>query len=137
MVWSKLLDFMMPSDPEVSEFRPLASESDWSDARAQSDDTPVLIFKHSTACPVSARAQREMQDVAAEPEAPPVYRLVVQKSRALSNRIAQALDIRHETPQVIVLRSGVPVFDTSHSRVRADTLREVLAEQASAEDASA
>ena len=131
MVWSKLLDFMTPSNPEVTAFHTLASASDWSDARAQSEEVPVILFKHSAACPVSARAQREMHDVADNPEAPPVYRLVVQESRSLSDRIAETLDIRHETPQVIVLHDGVPVFDTSHSRVRASTVRDVLAEHAS------
>jgi bacillithiol system protein YtxJ len=56
----------------------------------------------------------------------PVYKLVVQKSRALSNEIAEALGVQHETPQAIVLDQKEPVFDTSHFDVTADTVREAL-----------
>ena len=44
---------------------------------------PVLIFKHSTTCPISASAYKEMSRVASE-----VALVVVQQARALSNDIA-------------------------------------------------
>jgi len=115
--------------PDVS-FRSLASEDDWTEAQAQSEKQPVLLFKHSNACPVSAKANREMEDVAAEGTLP-VYKLVVQKSRGVSNAIAEALDIRHETPQVIVLDDRTAVFDTSHFDVTADNVRNAVPSAAS------
>ena len=111
----------MSADP----FRSLASDADWTDARARSEEQPVLLFKHSAACSVSGIADREMQQLA-EDEDLLVYKLVVQESRALSDEIADALGVRHETPQVIVLDKRDPVFDTSHFNVTADTLREAV-----------
>lgn len=113
-------------------FRSLASESDWADARAQSEEQPVLLFKHSNACPVSAKADGEMQELAAD-AALPVYKLVVQNSRALSDEIAEALDVRHETPQAIVLDDRTATFDTSHFDVTVDTLRDAASSAASSE----
>jgi len=108
------------SDPP---FRALSSDDDWADARAQSEEQPVLLFKHSNACPVSAEADREMRELAAD-EPVPVYKLVVQNSRALSDEIAEALDVRHETPQAIVLEDCAATFDTSHFDVTVDNLRD-------------
>jgi bacillithiol system protein YtxJ len=106
-------------------FHSLDSESAWTAALEHSDDTPVLIYKHSSTCPVSAKAQTEVKEVQTE-AALPVYRVVVQEHRAVSNTIEDALGIRHETPQVILLHKQEPVFDTSHFDVTADTLRDEL-----------
>jgi len=111
----------MPDDP----FQPLSSTADWTDARSRSEEQPVLLFKHSSACPVSGSADQEMQTLAEETNLP-VYKLVVQRSRALSDEIAETLGVRHETPQAIVLDQKEPVFDTSHFDVTADTVREAL-----------
>jgi bacillithiol system protein YtxJ len=111
-------------------FRSLTSEPDWADARAESEKQPVLLFKHSNACPVSAKADGEMQTLAADGTLP-VYKLVVQKSRAVSNAIADALDIRHETPQAIVLDDRTATFDTSHFDVTAENLRDAVPSAAS------
>lgn len=104
---------------------PLDSDADWDDALAQSEQTPVLVFKHSSACPVSGKAHTEMTQLA-EDEDVPVYKVVVQENRSVSDTIETDLDIRHETPQVILLHDASPVFDTSHFNVTADTLREEL-----------
>lgn len=106
-------------------FHTLASDADWSAALKRSDDTPVLIFKHSSACSVSAKAQGELESLAEEADAP-VCRVVVQKHRAVSNTIEDALGIRHETPQAILLHEQTPVFDTSHFDVTEETLRQEL-----------
>ncbi len=106
-------------------FRPLASEADWTKAQSRSKEEPVLLFKHSAACPVSGSADQEMRQLA-EDEDLPIYKLVVQESRTLSDEIADALGVRHETPQAIVLDETDPVFNTSHFDVTADTLREAV-----------
>lgn len=116
----------MPDTP----FRSLASEDDWAEARAQSEEQPVLLFKHSSACPVSAKAKREMKELAAE-RTLPVYKLVVQENRGVSNAIAEALDIRHETPQAIVLDDHAAIFDTSHFDVTVENLRNAVPSAAS------
>lgn len=105
-------------------FRSLDALDDWTAAREASSSQPVVIFKHSSICPTSARANDEMQSLSNADV--PVYRVVVQEARDVSDAIADDLDIRHETPQVIVLSGGSPVFDTSHHRVREEAVREAL-----------
>jgi len=103
----------------------LSTNDDWEDALAHSERTPVLVFKHSSSCPVSGKADTEITEFAQEEEVP-VYRVVVQDNRPVSDVIEDDLDVRHETPQAILLHEGASVFDTSHFNVTADTLRDEL-----------
>jgi bacillithiol system protein YtxJ len=108
-----------------SPFRPLTSDKDWQDALDESERSAVLVFKHSSSCPVSGKAHGEMTELAEEEDVP-VYAVVVQENRSVSDQIEEELDVRHETPQAILLDDHSPVFDTSHFNVTADTLREEL-----------
>lgn len=94
-------------------------------AFAASRSTPVIIFKHSTACGVSARALTEFQTfLAAAPEGVGYYQVDVLESRAASDRIEELSGVRHESPQVLLLRESKCVWDADHGRIRADALRE-------------
>ena len=106
-------------------FIKLDTQDVFQQALQRSEETPVVLYKHSVTCPVSAAANREMEHFADAEEAP-VFKLVVQKSRDLSAEIEAALDVRHETPQAIVLVHGQSVFNASHHRVKAEALREAL-----------
>ena len=87
-----------------------------------SKQKPVIVFKHSTACSISSRAYREMEKVQAD-----VNILVVQSSRDVSRELANLTGVRHETPQVIVLRDGKAVWNASHFDVQAGAVDEALA----------
>lgn len=56
----------------------------------------------------------------------PIYKVVVQESRPVSDEIADTLDLRHETPQAILLHEKEPVFEASHFDVTVDALQEAL-----------
>lgn len=106
-------------------FHDLTSDGDWDDVLTQSKDHPVLVFKHSSTCPVSGKAHTEMTELAEEQDVP-IYQVVVQENRSISDRIEADLDVTHETPQAILLQDASPVFDTSHFNVTAETLGEEL-----------
>jgi monothiol bacilliredoxin len=56
-----------------------------------------------------------------------VFLIDVLAQRPLSRRIAATLGIQHESPQVIVLRNGKPVWHASHYEVTADALAKEIA----------
>ncbi|MDQ3255344.1 MAG: bacillithiol system redox-active protein YtxJ [Acidobacteriota bacterium] len=90
---------------------------------------PVVLFKHSTACPISSAAYREMERVGAE-----VGLVVVQRARSVSREVAERTGVRHESPQVFVLRDGAVVWTASHYDVTADAVKQAVSEhQGSAE----
>ncbi|MBO6576225.1 MAG: bacillithiol system redox-active protein YtxJ [Rhodothermales bacterium] len=91
----------------------------------QSETQPVLLFKHSAYCGVSFFARREIEEVAEAGDVS-VFEVVVQRARPVSNRIARDLGIRHESPQVILVRDHAAIWDASHGRVLAESIREAL-----------
>lgn len=87
----------------------------------KSKERPVVIFKHSLTCPISARAYDQMSEVHGE-----VALLEIQKNTELSREIQNRLGVAHESPQVIVLRNGQVVWDASHFDVTAAAVAEAV-----------
>ena len=86
-----------------------------------SNARPVVVFKHSNSCPISAAAYREMQQLENE-----VLLVEVQSAREVSRELASRTGIRHESPQVIVFRNGKAVWNASHYSVNAREVKMVL-----------
>lgn len=93
----------------------------------QSQAQPVLLFKHSYTCGVSAEALDELITHLSEENATVQYAMVtVQTHRDVSNAVSTKLGIRHETPQALLVRHGRVVWSASHFRVNADSLNQAL-----------
>ena len=91
---------------------------------SRSNERPVVIFKHSISCPISAAAYQEMcliEDVAL---------VEVQTARELSNEIEQRTGVCHESPQVLVLRNGKVVWEATHWDVKEVQVTRALEENA-------
>ncbi len=73
-----------------------------------------LVYKHSTTCPVSARAAREVRAIETELT---VYWINVREQRDLSNWVADTYHVRHESPQLILIRAGKADKVWSHYEV--------------------
>lgn len=89
----------------------------------RSKERPVVIFKHSLTCPISAGAYDQMAEFAGE-----VALVEVQQARELSTEIENRLGLAHESPQVIVLRNGQVVWNASHFKITADAVTEAVRE---------
>ena len=87
---------------------------------AASHARPVALLKHSALCFGSMRGRAAFEQLDGEL---PLYTVVVQRARAVSNWLEQRLGVRHETPQAIVLKDGRPVLVQSHGHIRPDDLR--------------
>ena len=74
-----------------------------------SNENPVIIFKHSTTCPISSGVYQMVSQVDAD-----IYIVVVQRARNVSNYIAEKTGVRHESPQAFVIKDGKPVYHASH-----------------------
>jgi bacillithiol system protein YtxJ len=94
---------------------------------AASDDKPVLLFKHSTACNISAmmlsRFEKNWQTDAGSCTC--VY-LDLRAHRDVSNAIAQKTGVFHESPQAILLKNHQAVYDASHGDIDASYIQTLL-----------
>jgi bacillithiol system protein YtxJ len=94
---------------------------------ALSAHQPVLLFKHSYACGVSAEALDELVAHLNERDhATPVAMVTVQTHRQVSNEVTARLGIRHETPQALLVRNGKVVWSASHFRVTSRAVDEAI-----------
>jgi bacillithiol system protein YtxJ len=92
----------------------------------KSDTKPVLIFKHSTQCPISAAAFDEFNTFARRAGDVPCGLLLVIENRSLSQAVATELGIRHESPQAIVVSKRKPTWNASHFAITSDALNQAL-----------
>ena len=95
---------------------------------SESEQRPLLLFKHSYTCGISAEALDELlAHLDGDKAASARYALVtVQTHREVSNAVARKLGVRHETPQALLVRDGQVVWTASHFRVTANAMLEAI-----------
>lgn len=91
-----------------------------------SADKPVLIFKHSTRCSVSRMVLRQFENEFDKEEKITPYFLDLLEHRNVSNEIADRFGVIHQSPQVIVVKDGKAIYNTSHSDIEAVKLDEFI-----------
>ncbi|MFL6212176.1 MAG: bacillithiol system redox-active protein YtxJ [Pyrinomonadaceae bacterium] len=115
---------MSQASPQESNFVPVEDRAALDELLARSHESPVILFKHSLTCPISARAYREMQQFAGE-----VALVVVQRAREVSRAVETVTGVQHESPQAIILRNGRPAWSASHFDITADAVAQAAREQ--------
>ncbi len=104
-------------------FMKLKDSKSFEELVSRSQESPVVVFKHSTTCPISAAAYEQMSHFDGE-----VALVDVQSAREVSREIEKKTGIPHESPQVLVLRSGKVILNASHWKVKADAVAEAIRE---------
>lgn len=105
----------------------LDSEHAFETALQRSHEQPIVIFKHSTRCPVSSMALRmferdwDLPSGSIEP-----YFLDLIRYRDVSGRIASELAVDHESPQLILVVNRRAVYDASHNMISVEQLKNHL-----------
>lgn len=85
----------------------------------KSEEQAQLIYKHSHRCSVSLMAKEELEEIAEELSSrSDLYMVDVIGRREVSNAIASKLNVRHESPQVIILKDREVVWKGSHWDVK-------------------
>jgi bacillithiol system protein YtxJ len=104
----------------------LLKQEDLEQLLDRSKTNPILIFKHSTQCPISAEAYEEFVRFTTDnPDVPSGLVLVIEH-RAISDAIESTLHVRHASPQAIVVENGQQRSTASHWAITADALRQAV-----------
>lgn len=83
-----------------------------------------ILFKHSIRCPVSAMAKRNLEyDKDLIPEDTVIYYLDLITYREISNSIAEMWEIKHESPQLLIVQGNKCLYNVSHSDIE---MRDIL-----------
>jgi bacillithiol system protein YtxJ len=112
---------------DLKRWRLIESVSDLVKAIELSEETPVLLFKHSTRCSISSMAlstfNREWQ---LSEEQCPIYYIDLLKYREVSNEVARLTGVVHQSPQAIVMKGGSVIYFASHGAIDAESVENLV-----------
>lgn len=116
------------NDHKKMDWNQLTSEEQLEQIKKESESQPVLIFKHSTTCPISSTAMNRMQRNWKPEEVGDLklYYLDLLQYRNISNAVAMTFGVEHESPQVLLIKNGESVYNESHFGISFDDLKTVL-----------
>lgn len=105
--------------PEQKSFwKKIQSEEDLAKAIENSYHNKIAIFKHSTSCFISKTVLRnfesEVNEFGTDVD---LYFLDLLAYRPISNKIAEDLDVNHQSPQLIVIENGKAINNASHQSI--------------------
>ncbi|NNF05741.1 MAG: bacillithiol system redox-active protein YtxJ [Candidatus Eisenbacteria bacterium] len=87
----------------------------------------AVIFKHSNRCSISSNAHREVSKYLKDHPESEIFLIDVVAQRPLSNAVADHLGVRHESPQILLLKNGSVAWHISHFDITAKALQNELA----------
>ena len=92
--------------------------------KKESGTSPVLIFKHSTRCSISATALARLERnwKSENPTGMKAYYLDLISFRPVSNKIQEEFHIEHQSPQALLIKDGQCVYDASHMAISLDEI---------------
>lgn len=92
----------------------------------KSKDRPQVIYKHSNTCGISSVVLKMFTDSYELDTDCDLYFLTIQSHRDISNEIEHRFGVRHESPQLLVVKNGEVSFHTSHGAIADSNLKEKL-----------
>lgn len=108
------------------EWKQLESEDQLMQIALQSQQTPVLLFKHSTRCYISKTVLKNFENSYVDIDGIPAYFLDLITYRSVSNKIAEEFKVEHQSPQLIALYKDQVIYHASHSDIDADQVTKAV-----------
>ncbi|GGD64172.1 bacillithiol system redox-active protein YtxJ [Paenibacillus nasutitermitis] len=112
----------------MPQYNEITTIEEWNSALEGSSNRPLVVFKHSTTCPVSSNAYEEFNKyLENNPETNADYVLVkVIESRPVSNQIAEDVSVKHESPQIIMIKNKEKYWSATHWAITEAHMRAVM-----------
>ena len=85
----------------------------------------TFVFKHSTRCSFSASIFQKVNEFSKK-TGTKINLVLVIEDRSLSNKIEEVTEVRHESPQMFIVKGGNVVDSASHTRIDAQYLNNFL-----------
>jgi bacillithiol system protein YtxJ len=106
-------------------WKELTTEEALKEAVRLSFENKILIFKHSTRCPVSYRVLERLESEwdGKDLQNIDLYFLDLLKYRSLSNKIAKEFKVLHQSPQVLLIDKGECIYADSHNYISFDEIK--------------
>jgi bacillithiol system protein YtxJ len=97
---------------------PLTSIDQLEEIKELSKTESVFVFKHSTRCGISRIVIKQFERLFTEEHKKlKVYYLDLLNYRNVSNEVGDYFQVIHQSPQLLVIKNGVSIFDVSHNDI--------------------
>ncbi|QBA64353.1 bacillithiol system redox-active protein YtxJ [Muriicola soli] len=125
--WWKGTDEKESEQLDKAKWNPLETESQLEEIIHRSGERTQIIFKNSTSCGISGMVKRSFEaNYPLRPGQAELHLLHVQYNRELSHAIAREFEVRHESPQLLVIKNGNVVKHASHGSINDVSLEDYL-----------
>ncbi|WP_104811972.1 bacillithiol system redox-active protein YtxJ [Aureitalea marina] len=91
-----------------------------------SQEKPVVLFKHSTRCGISRMALNQFERSFSPEKNYGLFYLNLIAHRDISNLVASRFQVYHESPQVLVIHQGKTIYHASHGQIMGDHIAELV-----------
>lgn len=99
-------------------FKEITGSQELAQILEESCQRQIILFKHSTTCPTSSRAWQEVQNFIQESSDEVLVGMIkVIESRPVSNQVTEELGLKHQSPQVLLVRERKVLWHASHQEV--------------------
>ncbi len=93
----------------------LKTIKEWNALLENSDGQPLLLFKLSVTSLSSVTAKKEMESLVTEL---PIYVVIVQMDKKISNAVEADTGVKHETPQVLIIKDKKAIWQATHYQIK-------------------
>ena len=97
---------------------PLISLEEINTIKEISINQSILIFKHSTRCGISRMVIKQFESLFNEENKQlKVYYLDLLNFREVSSKLSEVFQVIHQSPQLLVVKNGISVYQESHYEI--------------------
>jgi len=97
---------------------PLISVEEINTIKEISKNQSILIFKHSTRCGISRMIIKQFESLFNEENKQlKVYYLDLLNFREVSSKLSEVFQVIHHSPQLLVIKNGISVYNESHYEI--------------------
>ena len=87
----------------------------------------IVIFKHSTRCGISRMVLKNFErEFNLSEDDIDMYYLDLLNFRELSNDISKRFVLTHQSPQLLLIKNGVIIYNASHGDIQVDKLKDIV-----------
>jgi len=98
------------------------------DALKKSKNNPVLIYIHSISCGISSMALTHINKFNLKNQKTIIYQVIVQEDKPMSDTIEKRLQVKHESPQLILINKGKLISVLNHFDITYNNIKKILSQ---------
>ena len=96
----------------------------WHTVLEDSKEQSILLFKMSLTCSSSLSAKKQLHALVSDL---PLYVIIVQTEKDVSKAIESDLHVRHESPQLLIVKNAKATWQATHYHIKEAAVSNAIA----------